>query len=76
MPDGRICFSSTRAPSTADYGGLGARTTNLWVMSSTGTSQHRITSERNGAERSLIDPLTGKIIFPVGGVIVVFRLMT
>ncbi len=61
LPDGRICFSSSRAPSTAEYGG--ARTTNLWVMTNSGASQHRITSERNGAERSMVDPLTGKIVF-------------
>ncbi len=61
MPDGRICFSSSRAPSTSDYGG--SRTTNLWVMNGNGTGMHRITSERNAAERPMIDPLTGRIVF-------------
>ncbi|MEO8147715.1 MAG: T9SS type A sorting domain-containing protein [Bacteroidia bacterium] len=61
LPDGRICFSSSRAPSYADYGG--GKTTNLWVMNSNGSSMHRITSERNGAERPMVDPLTGQIVF-------------
>ncbi|MEO8151224.1 MAG: T9SS type A sorting domain-containing protein [Bacteroidia bacterium] len=61
LPDGRVCFSSTRAPSTADYGG--GRTSNLWIMNGNGNSMHRITSERNGAERPMVDPLTGKIVF-------------
>jgi hypothetical protein len=61
MADGRICFSSSRWPSTADYGG--ARTTNLYVMNNDGSSMHRITSERNGAERPMMDPLTGQIVF-------------
>ena len=61
LPDGRIVFSSTRWPSFAQYGG--ARTTNLHVVNADGTGQHRITAERNGAERPQVDPLTGRIVY-------------
>ena len=61
LPDGRIVFSSTRWPSFAQYGG--ARTTNLHVVNADGTGMHRITAERNGAERPLVDPLTGRIVY-------------
>ncbi len=61
LPDGRIVFSSTRWPSFGHYSG--ARTTNLYVVKSDGTGMHRITSERNGADRPLVDPQTGKIVF-------------
>lgn len=61
LPDGRIVFSSTRWPSLAMYGA--ARTSNLHVVNVDGTDLHRITSERNGADRPLIDPLTGRIVY-------------
>jgi hypothetical protein len=61
LPDGRIVFSSTRWPSFAMYGA--ARTSNLYVVNENGMNLHRITAERNGAERPLIDPLTGKIVY-------------
>jgi Tol biopolymer transport system component len=61
LPDGRIVFASTRWPAFGQYGG--ARTTNLFVMDADGRQMHRITSERNGAERPLIDPLTGQIVY-------------
>ncbi|MEO8354363.1 MAG: hypothetical protein ABI621_00470, partial [Chloroflexota bacterium] len=61
LPDGRIVFSSTRWPSFGQYGGV--RTTNLYVVNGNGTSLHRITSERSGADRPLIDPLTGRIVY-------------
>ncbi len=61
LPDGRIVFSSTRWPSFAHYSA--ARTTNLYVVNADGSQMHRITSERNGADRPLIDPVTGKIIY-------------
>lgn len=60
LPDGRICFASTRSPSLSFYG---TPTTNLYVINSDGTYLHRITTERNGAEQPSIDPQTGKIIF-------------
>lgn len=61
LPDGRIVFASTRWPAFGQYGG--ARTTNLFVMDADGRNLHRITSERNGAERPLVDPLTGQVIY-------------
>jgi hypothetical protein len=61
LPDGRIVFSSTRFPGFSMYGA--ARTTNLYVMNADGSNMHRITSEHNGAERPLVDPLTGKIVY-------------
>lgn len=61
LPDGRIVFSSTRWPSYAQYSGV--RTTNLHVVNADGTGLHRITAERNGADRPLVDPLTGKIVY-------------
>jgi hypothetical protein len=61
LPDGRICFSSTRWPSNVAYGFF--RTTNLFVMNKNGSSMHRITSEHNGADRPVVDPLTGQIVF-------------
>ena len=61
LPDGRIVFSSTRWPSYAQYSGV--RTSNLYVVNADGTAMHRITSERNGADRPLVDPLTGKIVY-------------
>ncbi|MBK8847213.1 MAG: PD40 domain-containing protein [Bacteroidetes bacterium] len=61
LPDGRICFSSTRHPSNGEY--FASRTTNLFVMNANGTNLHRITSERNGAERPVVDPQTGRIVY-------------
>ena len=61
LPDGRIVFSSTRWPSFGQYGA--ALTSNLYVVNSNGANLHRITAERNGAERPVIDPLTGRIVY-------------
>ena len=61
LPDGRIVFSSTRWPSLAMYGA--ARTSNLHVVNADGSDLHRITSERNGADRPQIDPQTGRIVY-------------
>lgn len=61
LPDGRIVFASTRYPSFAQYSGV--RTTNLFVVNADGSNLRRITSERNGADRPAVDPLTGKIVF-------------
>jgi hypothetical protein len=61
LPDGRIVFSSTRWPSYAQYSGV--RATNLYVVKADGSGLRRITAERNGADRPLVDPLTGKIVY-------------
>ena len=39
------------------------RTTNLHVVNADGSGLHRITAERNGADRPLVDPITGKIVY-------------
>ncbi|MCC6456194.1 MAG: PD40 domain-containing protein [Caldilineaceae bacterium] len=61
LPDGRIVFSSTRWPSFAQYSSV--RTSNLDVVNEDGSGLHRITSERNGADRPLVDPITGQIVY-------------
>jgi hypothetical protein len=61
LPDGRIAFASTRWPAFGHYSGV--RVTNLYVVDADGTDLRRITAERNGAERPLVDPVTGKIVF-------------
>ncbi len=61
LPDGRVCFSSTRTPTFAQH--AGARASNLWVAGADGSDVHRITSERNGADRPAVDPQTGRIVY-------------
>ncbi len=61
LPDGRIVFSSTRWPSYGHYSGV--RATNLFVVNADGANLHRITAERNGADRPMVDPITGKIVY-------------
>jgi hypothetical protein len=61
LPDGRICFSSTRWPAVGEYSAVAA--SNLYIINADGTNPHRITAERNGADRPLVDPLTGKIVY-------------
>lgn len=61
LPDGRVVFSSTRYPSYGQYSGV--RTTNLFVVDASGSNMRRITSERNGADRPIVDPKTGRIVF-------------
>lgn len=61
LPDGRIVFSSTRWPAYAHYSA--ARTSNLHVINADGSDMHRITSERNGADRPMVDPITGQIVY-------------
>jgi hypothetical protein len=60
LPNALIVFSSTRWPSFADYDG--AHTTNLYLVHPDGGGLWRITAERNGADRPLVDPITGKIV--------------
>ncbi len=61
LPDGRICFSSTRYPALSQY--TAKRTTNLYIIDSTSLNIHRITTERNGADEPTIDPISGKIVY-------------
>lgn len=61
LPDGRVVFSSTRWPAFAQYGG--ARATNLFVVNADGSGLHRITGEKNGADRPMVDPLTGRVVY-------------
>ncbi|MCC6866227.1 MAG: T9SS type A sorting domain-containing protein [Ignavibacteria bacterium] len=61
LPDGRICFSSTRYPALSQY--TAKRVTNLYIIDTTSLNLHRITTERNGADEPTIDPASGKIIY-------------
>jgi len=61
LPDGRIAFASTRWYSFAQY--AGARTSNIHVMNADGSRILRLTAERSGAERPLVDPVTGRIVY-------------
>lgn len=60
LPEGKICFASTRYPSLSQ---MGARTTNLYTIDTASANLRRITTERNGAEEPTIDPISGKIVF-------------
>ncbi len=61
LPDGRICFVSTRYPGVAPDDRL--RTTNLYVVDADGGYLHRITTERFGADTPAVDPKTGQIVY-------------
>jgi hypothetical protein len=61
LPDGRICFASTRWRAFGQYSGQ--RASNLHVVRADGTGLQRLTAERNGADRPLVDPVTGEIVF-------------
>ena len=61
LPNGRICFSSSRYPGIAPD--LRGRTTNLYVVEGDGTALHRITTERYGADTPSVDPQTGEIVY-------------
>jgi hypothetical protein len=61
LPDGRIVFTSTRWVAYGQYSGMIG--SNLFVVNEDGSNLHRITSERSGADRPTIDPLTGRIVF-------------
>lgn len=61
LPDGRLAFASTRYPEISHYGD--ARASNLYVVNADGTRLHRITAERNGADRPAVDPLTGRLVY-------------
>jgi len=61
LPDGRICFASTRYPSLSQIDG--ARTTNLYIIDTNSQNMHRITTERNSAEEPSIHTVTGEVVF-------------
>ncbi|MBI4604863.1 MAG: hypothetical protein HY721_23115 [Planctomycetes bacterium] len=61
LPDGRICFVSTRFPGIAPDGRV--RTTNLYVVRADGRDLRRITSERFAADTPAVDPSTGRIVY-------------
>jgi hypothetical protein len=61
LPDGRVCFASTRFALESEHAGIEA--TNLWVMNEDGSAASRITADRNGAEEPAIDPTTGRIVY-------------
>lgn len=61
LPDGRLCFASTRWRAFAQHGGV--RASNLWVVDADGGGLHRITAERNGAERPLVEPASGRLVY-------------
>ena len=61
LPDGRICFVSSRYPGTAPDGRL--RSTNLYVVNADGSDLHRITTERFGADTPSVEPATGRIVY-------------
>jgi len=61
LPDGRICFVSTRYVGIVPDGR--ARTTNLYVVNPDGSDLHRITTERFGADTPAVDPTTGEIVY-------------
>ncbi len=61
LPDGRICFVSTRYPGVAPDDRL--RATNLYVVDADGSDVHRITTERFGADTPTVDPKTGQVVY-------------
>jgi hypothetical protein len=60
LPDGRVCFATTRFPQVAQRGGVAA--TNLYVVQHPDSALLRVTSERNGADEPTIDLETGRIV--------------
>lgn len=61
LPDGRICFSSTRYPALSQYSAK--RVTNLYLIDTNSQNLNRVTTERNGADEPTIDPVSGKIVY-------------
>lgn len=61
LPDGRICFASTRYPQVGEIGDLNA--SNLFVTDPDTGGIRRISTERNGAEEPTVDAETGRIVY-------------
>lgn len=61
LPNGQVCFASTRFPMLSQSGDLPV--SNLWTVSADGAHATRLTSERNGAEEPSVDPNTGRIVY-------------
>lgn len=61
LPDGRVCFASTRFPQIAQAGGRVA--SNLFTVNADGTDLRRLTTERNGGEEPTVDPASGRIVY-------------
>jgi len=61
LPDGRICFVSTRYPGGAPDGRV--RANNLHVVAADGSGLRRITSERFGADTPTVEPSTGRVVY-------------
>jgi hypothetical protein len=61
LPDGTLCFASTRFPQRAGEGE--ALATNLFVVRADGSGMRRLTTDRHGAEEPTVDPRTGKIVY-------------
>ncbi len=61
LPDGRVCFASTRFPQASEVAGIAS--SNLFAVNADGTGLARITAERNGAEEPAIDPRSGRIVY-------------
>jgi len=61
LPDGRVCFASTRYPMIAQLGDH--LSSNLFVADGPGIPPHRVTTDRNGAEEPTIDPSSGRVVY-------------
>lgn len=61
LPDGRICFASTRWPQRTQQDDFPV--TNLYVVTLGTHAPARITSERNGGEEPSIDAATGRVVY-------------
>jgi hypothetical protein len=61
LPDGRICFASTRFSSLASFDGI--RTSNIFVAHPDGSGIRRVTTEKNSGEEPTIDPVSGRIVY-------------
>ena len=61
LPDGGICFVSTRYVGNAPDHRI--RATNLYVQDAGSLTSRRITSERFGADTPTVDPVTGNIVY-------------